>query len=73
MLKAATLALVIGLLAGCSGAPATSVDDEPAATPGGCLQSQWQAESIPVVGKRMGPEALERYEPEQQAQAPGCP
>nr|WP_314572465.1 hypothetical protein [uncultured Pseudomonas sp.] len=73
MLKAATLALVIGLLAGCSGAPATSVDDEPAANPGGCSQSQWQAESIPVVGKRMGPEALERYEPEQQAQAPGCP
>ncbi|MBD8756798.1 hypothetical protein [Pseudomonas coleopterorum] len=73
MLKVATLALVIGLLAGCSGAPATSVDDEPAATPGGCSQSQWQAESIPVVGKRMGPEALERYEPEQQAQAPGCP
>jgi len=73
MLKVATLALVIGLLAGCSGAPATSVDDEPAATPGGCSQSQWQAESIPVVGKRMGPEAVERYEPEQQAQAPGCP
>ena len=73
MLKAATLLLSFGLLAGCSSAPSTSVDDGPAVNPGGCFQSQWQAESIPVVGKRMGPEALERYEPEQQAQAPGCP
>lgn len=73
MLKAATLVLSFGLLAGCSSAPSTSVDDGPGVSPGGCSQSQWQAESIPVVGKRMGPEALERYEPEQQAQAPGCP
>lgn len=73
MLKAPTLLLLLGIVAGCSSAPATSDPQQPPEEPGGCYQSQWQSESVPVVGKRMGPEGLEKYDPEQQAKAPGCP
>ena len=72
MVKQLPVMIVALLLGACSSKQ--GADSEPSQPPkGGCYQSQWQAESIPVVGKRMGPEALERYEPEQQAQAPGCP
>lgn len=73
MLKACPLLLLLGVMAGCTSAPATSADDAVKPASGGCYQSQWQAESVPVVGKRMGAEALEKYDPEQQAKAPGCP
>ena len=73
MFKATTLSLLLGVMAGCGSTPATSDDDGVKPATGGCYQSQWQAESVPVVGKRMGAEALEKYEPEQQAKAPGCP
>ena len=73
MLKAFVLLLLLGVIAGCSSAPTTSDDDGPKPVTGGCYQSQWQAESVPVVGKRMGAQELEKYDPEHQAQAPGCP
>lgn len=40
---------------------------------GGCYQSQWQAETVPVINKRLGPEGLEKYDDEHQRKAPGCP
>ena len=40
---------------------------------GGCYQSEWQAETVPVISKRLGPEGLEKYDEEHQRRAPGCP
>ena len=40
---------------------------------GGCYQSAWQAETVPVISKRVGPDGLEKYDEEHQRQAPGCP
>ncbi|MBD1549899.1 hypothetical protein [Pseudomonas typographi] len=65
-----------GLLAGCSSTPA---EVPPQPTPdqspskGGCYQAGWQAETAPVINKRQGQEALERYDPENQAPGSGCP
>ncbi|MBN6989736.1 hypothetical protein JRG65_17955, partial [Pseudomonas fulva] len=48
--------------------------DDPAQPPkGGCYQSEWQAETVPVISKRVGPEGLEKYDEEHQRKAPGCP
>ncbi|WP_213878489.1 hypothetical protein [Pseudomonas sp. dw_358] len=64
------LALAVWLLAGC-----TSHPDEPpvtrAAKPtgAGCEQSDWQAQTAPVINKRLGPDVLEQYDAGQK----GCP
>ena len=45
--------MLAGLLSACSGSPAS--DDDPAQPPkGGCYQSEWQAETVPVINKRVG-------------------
>jgi len=75
MFKACALLLLVGAIAGCAGAPApeagATADEQ--VPKGGCYQSEWQAETAPVINKRLGPEGLEKYEPEHQAQARGCP
>ncbi|MBF8727413.1 hypothetical protein [Pseudomonas putida] len=64
--------LLAGLLSACAGSP--DAQDDPAQPPkGGCYQSEWQAETVPVISKRLGPEGLEKYDEEHQRKAPGCP
>ncbi len=71
MVKLLPLMITAGLLGACSSSPSA---DDPAQPPrGGCYQSQWQAETVPVINKRVGPEGLEKYDEEHQRQAPGCP
>ncbi|MEN5240702.1 MULTISPECIES: hypothetical protein [Pseudomonas] len=63
------VALLLGACASDKGA-----DGEPSQShKGGCYQSQWQAETVPVINKRLGPDGLEKYDDEHQRKAPGCP
>jgi len=72
MVKQLPVMILAGLLGACSSSP--SSDADPAQPPkGGCYQSEWQAETVPVISKRVGPEGLEKYDEEHQRQAPGCP
>ncbi|MBV4539234.1 MULTISPECIES: hypothetical protein [Pseudomonas] len=72
MVKQLPVMIVAGLLSACSSGPAA--DAEPSQSPqGGCYQSQWQAETVPVINKRLGPDGLEKYDDEHQRKAPGCP
>ncbi|PVZ15578.1 MULTISPECIES: lipoprotein [unclassified Pseudomonas] len=61
------------LLAACSGKPVSEPPGPEAPAGGGCRQAGWQAETAPVISKRQGQEALERYDPEAQAAGSGCP
>lgn len=73
MVKALPLLIAAALLAGCSGtAPAKSADE--AGEPDkGCYQADWQAETAPVINKRLGPEGLEKYETPSKTREQGCP
>ncbi|WP_176508203.1 MULTISPECIES: hypothetical protein [Pseudomonas] len=72
MVKQLPVMILAGLLGACSSSPSSEAD--PAQPPkGGCYQSAWQAETVPVIGKRVGPDGLEKYDEEHQRQAPGCP
>ncbi|WP_286914160.1 MULTISPECIES: hypothetical protein [unclassified Pseudomonas] len=72
MVKRLPVMIVAGLLSACSSGP--TPDGDPVQAPkGGCYQSEWQAETVPVISKRVGPEGLEKYDEEHQRQAPGCP
>lgn len=72
MIKRLSVMAVAVLLSACSGSPASA--PEPAAKEkGGCYQSEWQAETVPVINKRLGPDGLERYDDEHQSRAKGCP
>lgn len=68
----ASVGLVI-LLAACSSAPPPEAPEPGKPSGGGCRQAGWQAETAPVISKRQGQEALERYDPEAQAAGSGCP
>ena len=61
-----------GLRSACAGRPA-SQEDAGRPPKGGCYQSEWQAETVPVISKRVGPDGLEKYDEEHQRKAPGCP
>lgn len=72
VVKQLPVMMLAGLLSACAGSPAS--DAEPAQShKGGCYQSDWQAETVPVIGKRVGPEGLEKYDEDHQRKAPGCP
>ncbi|HDS1788640.1 hypothetical protein NPS34_06020 [Pseudomonas putida] len=72
VVKQLPVMMLAGLLSACAGSPAS--DAEPAQShKGGCYQSEWQAETVPVIGKRVGPEGLEKYDEDHQRKAPGCP
>ena len=72
MVKQLPVMITALLLGACAGNPGA---DAPAAqaAKGGCYQSQWQAETAPVINKRLGPDGLEKYDDEHQRKAPGCP
>ncbi|AJA13986.1 MULTISPECIES: hypothetical protein [Pseudomonas] len=72
VVKQLPVMMLAGLLSACAGSPAS--DTDPAQShKGGCYQSEWQAETVPVIGKRVGPEGLEKYDEDHQRKAPGCP
>lgn len=73
MFKAMSLLLLAGFFAGCASAPEPEPAKGDAVQPGGCYQSGWQQESAPVIYKRLGADGLEKYDPESQAKARGCP
>ncbi|MDU9391746.1 hypothetical protein ACIP1T_09585 [Pseudomonas japonica] len=72
MIKRLSLLLVTAALGACSSTP-DAAPDSPAAEKGGCYQSEWQAETAPVINKRLGPDGLEKYDDEHQRRAKGCP
>lgn len=61
-------------LAACSGSPPAVIGTpaEPGKPARGCAQSEWQAQTAPVINKRQGNEALEEYAVEVQEEANGC-
>jgi hypothetical protein len=65
--------LSVLLLSACAGGPATPPAAR-AAKPaqGDCGQSNWQAQTAPVINKRLGPEVLEQYDAEHPEPDQGC-
>lgn len=75
MIKSLALVIAAGLLAGCGSAPNAAPE---AGTPGvqakkSCYQADWQAETMPVINKRIGNERLEKYDAAPNGQEQGCP
>lgn len=72
MVKLLPVMIVAVLLGACSSNKGGGTE-APQPPKGGCYQSQWQAETAPVINKRLGPDGLEKYDDEHQRKAPGCP
>ncbi|GGU77627.1 hypothetical protein GCM10009504_38390 [Pseudomonas laurentiana] len=72
MVKLLPVMTLAAVLSGCSSTAAPEAD-QASALKGGCYQSEWQAETAPVISKRLGPDGLEKYDDEHQRQARGCP
>ncbi|MGY2402847.1 hypothetical protein [Pseudomonas sp. SDO5271_S396] len=75
MIKWLALVIATGLVAGCGSTPNATPE---AATPApaqkkSCYQADWQAETMPVINKRIGPERLEKYDSAPNGQEQGCP
>ncbi|WP_248806411.1 hypothetical protein [Pseudomonas sp. MWU13-2100] len=68
MVKSLTLLVLLGLLVGCADKPKVG----PAANKG-CYQADWQAETAPVINKRLGPDGLEKYDASSGTREQGCP
>ncbi|MEX6666131.1 hypothetical protein [Pseudomonas sp. W2-17] len=64
MVKPLPLLIMAGLLVGCASKP--EAETTSSAAPGllqvSCYQAGWQAETVPIVYKRGGPEVWEKYE-----------
>ncbi|WP_025131129.1 hypothetical protein [Pseudomonas sp. PH1b] len=73
MVKTLSLLIAVALLAGCSSAPEAKPEDAAGEPEKGCYQADWQAETAPVINKRLGPEGLEKYETPSKAREQGCP
>ena len=75
MFKSLALVIAAGLLAGCGSSPSTALEPEKP-VPGqkkSCYQADWQAETMPVINKRIGNERLEKYDAAPNGQEQGCP
>ena len=75
MIKSLALVIAAGLLAGCGSTPSVAPEAEsPAAVQKkNCYQADWQAETMPVINKRIGNERLEKYDDAPNGQEQGCP
>ncbi|CRM27057.1 lipoprotein [Pseudomonas sp. FH4] len=73
MIKPFALVIAAGLLAGCGSAPKAAPETQGAAPDKGCYQSDWQAETMPVINKRIGPDRLEKYDSPPKGKEQGCP
>ncbi|AZE97092.1 hypothetical protein C4J96_5024 [Pseudomonas orientalis] len=75
MIKSLALMIAAGLLVGCGGTPSAAPEPEKASAPfrKSCYQADWQAETMPVINKRIGNERLEKYDSAPNGQEQGCP
>ncbi|AZF35205.1 MULTISPECIES: hypothetical protein [unclassified Pseudomonas] len=75
MIKSLALVIAVGLLAGCSSTPSAAPEADKATAPlkKNCYQADWQAETMPVINKRMGNDRLEKYDSAPNGQEQGCP
>ena len=75
MTKSLALMIAAGLLAGCGSTPSAKPAPGAAVAPQkkGCYQADWQAETMPVINKRIGNERLEKYDSAPNGQEQGCP
>ncbi|MBK5537669.1 hypothetical protein JFV28_07085 [Pseudomonas sp. TH05] len=73
MVKTLMLLIGVGLLVGCSSTPEAKPAVEPGAPDNGCYQADWQAETAPVINKRLGPDGLDKYETPSRTKEHGCP
>ncbi|MDY0833597.1 MULTISPECIES: hypothetical protein [unclassified Pseudomonas] len=75
MIKSLALVIAAGVLAGCGSTPKAAPESEkPGADPRkSCYQADWQAETMPVISKRIGPDGLEKYDSAPNGQEQGCP
>ncbi len=74
MVKPLTLLILAGVLAGCADKPKARSEAEAApAADKGCYQADWQAETAPVLNKRLGPDGLEKYDTASGTREQGCP
>ncbi|MGF6093663.1 hypothetical protein [Pseudomonas sp. 18175] len=76
MIKSLALVIAAGLLAGCGSSPTAAPDvGQPASAQPkkSCYQADWQAETMPVINKRIGNERLEKYDSAPNGQEQGCP
>ncbi|KAF1031855.1 MAG: hypothetical protein GAK37_00658 [Pseudomonas sp.] len=74
MIKSLALVLAAGLLAGSSSAPKPAPEPEQAGpVRKSCYQADWQAETLPVISKRIGPDRLEKYDSPPEGPEQGCP
>jgi len=72
--KAVALLIVVATLAGCASEPDTRpAGQAPEPAGKGCHQADWQAETAPVLNKRLGPDGLEKYEAPSPTREQGCP
>lgn len=75
MIRSLALVIAAGLLAGCGSTPKAAPESEKAgaARQKSCYQADWQAETMPVISKRIGPDGLEKYDSAPNGQEQGCP
>ncbi|BBP79899.1 hypothetical protein CCU68_11245 [Pseudomonas gingeri NCPPB 3146 = LMG 5327] len=74
MVRPLMLLILAGVLGGCAGKPGAGATSEAAPAAGkGCDQADWQAETAPVLNKRLGPDGLEKYDTSSGTREQGCP
>jgi len=73
MVKTLALLIVAGLLAGCASTHRATPESEGGEPEKGCYQADWQAETAPVINKRLGPDGLDKYETRSGSREHGCP
>lgn len=74
MIKSLALVIAAGLLAGCGSTPSAVPEAESLGLRRkSCYQADWQAETMPVINKRIGNERLEQYDAAPNGQEQGCP
>ena len=73
MVKSLALLLLTGTLAACGSNPKAEATPAPSESQKGCYQADWQAETMPVINKRIGNERLEQYDAAPNGQEQGCP
>jgi hypothetical protein len=73
MIKRLSLFTIAGLMVGCASSP--EADEAPIAPPVlhvSCYQAGWQAETVPIIYKRGGQEALDKYDAASSGAGSGC-
>ncbi|WP_248730932.1 hypothetical protein [Pseudomonas sp. MWU13-2517] len=75
MIKSLALVITAGLLVACGSPPRVASEADKADAPHkhSCYQADWQAETMPVINKRIGNERLEKYDAAPNGQEQGCP